>query len=231
MDEESSNIEENKESVYVGPILGRKIFNAARGGLFFSGLVSGPREIGKSSYCLKSLHAALIALGYSEDAAWEKCLDSIKFKLIDVVNYLEDAAKKDDREICLIWDDCRISGGGSVWFHSPKLVTRLTAVLDTVRSSLSSMLLTAPSSSGLLSVLNSYDDYIIKVSFGSRGGWYRLGRGYIQRSLPSGQKRIYRSFEDIYSCYLPNEIYSRYNVMRKNALKDALQNLRKEVKE
>jgi len=226
-------MEENidkKDNKYNGSILGKHIYTAARGGLFFSGMVTGPREIGKSSYCLKSLYFALRALGYSEADAWEKCLDSIKFKLSDVVQYLEGCAKKKNREVCLIWDDARIGASGSQWFINQRLCQRLVAVLDTVRSSLASMLLTAPSSSGMLSVLSSYDDYIIKVTFGSRGGMYRRGRGYIIRSLPSGQRRIYRSFEDEFSCRLPKPIFLRYNKMRKQALRDALSNLKIEVK-
>lgn len=213
-----------------GPILGRKIYGAVKGDSFFSGLVSGPRSIGKSSYCLKSLHAALIALGYSDAEAWELCLKSLKFKLVDVVDFLEVAATKDKRETCLIWDDCRISGSGSVWFTNPRLVQRLVAVLDTVRSSLCSMLLTAPSSDGLLGALKSYDDYIIKVSYAGIGKWYRCGKGYIMRSLPSGQKRVYRSFVDEFYCRLPNHIYARYNKMRKDALVDAIKMLKKEAK-
>lgn len=230
MDEEPLNDDNISNDGYSGPILGRKIYRAAKGRGFFSGLISGPRNIGKSSYALKSLHAALVALGYSDAEAWEICLQSIKFKLIDVVHFLEAAALKDSREVCLIWDDCRISGSGSVYFTNPRLVQRLIAVLDTVRTSLSSLLLTAPSSDGLLGALRSYDDYILKVSYGS-GGWYRVGKGYIMRSLPSGKKMIYRSFVDEYSCRLPNAIFVRYDQMRKDALRDALKNLKKAAKD
>ncbi len=213
-----------------GPILGKKIYGAVHGDSFFSGLVSGARGIGKSCYVLKSLHCALIALGYSDAEAWEICLKSIKFKLADVVSFLENAATKDKREYCLIWDDCRISGSGSVYFTNPRLVQRLVAVLDTVRSSVASMLLTAPSGDGLLGALKSYDDYIIKVSYAGIGKWYRCGKGYIMRSLPSGQKRVYRSFVDEFYCRLPNDIFARYNKMRKDALVDAIKLLKKQVK-
>lgn len=216
---------------YSGTILGKKIYLSARGGAFFSGLISGPRGIGKSSYALRSLHFALLSLGYSDAEAWEICLRSIKFKLFDVVQFLESAVSSDARAVCLIWDDVRISASGSSWFQNPKLVVRLVAVLDTVRSSICSMVLTSPSSSGLLSVLNSFDDHTIKVSYSSAGGWYRTGKGYITKTLPSGMRRIYRSWEDTFSCYLPNVIFERYNKMRKDALKDALKDLSKEVKE
>jgi len=230
MNNKNDSIKCDNDTEYNGSILGRKIYHAVKTEGFFSGLISGPRSIGKSSYALKSLHYALVSLGYSDEYAWEICLKSIKFKLIDVVNFLEHAAMKDTRAPCLIWDDVRISGSGIVYFTNPRLVKRLISVLDTVRTSLASLILTAPSSEGLLGALKSYDDYIIKVGHSQDGGWYRDGKAYIIRTLPSGSKRVYRSFKDTFSCYLPNDVYKKYNAMRKSALRDAIKDLKKEVK-
>ena len=193
---------------------------------FVSFMVVGRRGIGKSVYSLLAVHDAYVNLGYDEKEAWDLALNSIKFSIADVVSYLEEATINDTKHLCLIWDDVRVHASGSSYHLNMKLVSKLTGVLDTVRTVLNCLILTCPSPKGLLSVLQSYDDYLVKIRYSDRGGWYRESTGYLWSTLPSGQKRIYTKFKDKYLCYLPNEIYNRYMVVRKKALKDALDQLK-----
>lgn len=207
-----------------GLILGKKIYSSYPDG-FNSFMITGKRGIGKSVYAMKSLHEALIRLGYNSDDAWEIVLESIQFDIPSVVKYLQEAVRKKEKKVALIWDDTRVFASGSQYFLQMKMVNKLSGLMDTIRTAVSNVLLTCPSSKGLLSVLTSYDDYLIKIKYSDRGGWYRVAKGYLWSVLPSGSKRIYKKFYDDYSCYLPEAVFKRYSVMREDALKTVLKDL------
>jgi len=198
---------------------------------FNSFMVVGRRGIGKTAYSLLALHSALVELGMSNIKAWDVALKSLKFSIPSVISYLKDAVDRDEKKICLIWDDARIFAGGSQYHLNMKLVSKLSGMLDSVRTAVCTLILTCPSSSGLLGILKSYDDFLIKVHYSHDGGFRRVSKGYLWSSLPSGSKRIYHKFDDNFSCRLPDWIYKRYMVERKNALRDVLVDLEAEVKE
>ena len=50
-------------------------------------------------------------------------------------------------------------------------------------------------------------------------GWQRQARGYKIKTTPVGQRRIYKNFEDNYSCYLPDWVFEKYMAKRKFYLK------------
>lgn len=202
-------------------VLSKKIIQSYPDG-FQSFMVIGRRGIGKSSYSLRALHDALVDMGYDDETSWNMSLDSIKFKISDVCSYLLNAVNSDDKKIALVWDDLRVFASGSQYQLQMKLVNKLIGLLDTVRTAVSILILTCPSPKGLLSVLQSYDDYLIKIRHCERGGYYREATGYLWTTLPSGQRRIYTKFRDSYNCRLPNWVYDEYMVQRKQALRDAL---------
>jgi hypothetical protein len=197
---------------------------------FTSFMVIGKRGIGKSAYSLRALHDAYVILGYSDKEAWDKALDSLKFSIPDVVRYLKHCVDTDEKEVCLIWDDTRVFASGSQYHLQMKMVNKLIGLLDTVRTAICCLILTCPSPKGLLSILKTYDDYLVKIKHSDRGGYYRVATGYIWTTLPAGQRRIYTKFRDNFSCYLPVDVYNRYMGIRKQALADVLIELEQELK-
>ena len=208
-------------------ILTKKIFNAHKGTSFNSFFVTGKRSIGKSSYSLRALQGAFVELGHTENESWRLALGSLKFSIKDVCNYLEEAIEKDERKLCLIWDDTRIYGSGAMYHMNVKLVSQLIGLLDTIRTSVSNLIMTAPSSKGMLTVLQHYEDYLIKIRYSERGSDYRTASGYIKTFIPSGQKRIYLKFRDEYPVRLPGWVYDTYMKDRKQALAIILKKLKK----
>jgi hypothetical protein len=213
----------------MGLVLAKKIFGCHPDG-FQSFTIVGRRGIGKSSYSLHALHEVFMKLGYTDNEAWRMALSCLKFSIEDVVRYLREAIDLDHTKVCLIWDDVGIHAAGSKYFLNMKLVDTLKGVMDSVRTAVNSLILTCPSTSGLLNLLKHYDDYMIKISYGDRGGYYRVAHGYLWNTLPGGQKRIYKKFIDDYSCYLPVWVYEEYMRLRKAALRDVLGDLEQIVK-
>lgn len=183
-------------------------------GSFFSIMILGRRSIGKTAYALWGTHDFFVERGFTSNDAWRESLSVLKFSIPEVIEFIEDAKRRKIKKPILIWDDCRVYGGGSQYHLQMKLVSQLGGLLDVIRTRISNLILTCPSSSGLLGILKSYDDYIAKIHHTKEGGFNREARGYLWSSLPSGKRLIYHKFTDNYSCYLPQWVYIIYMDMR-----------------
>lgn len=212
-----------------GLVLSKKILAAHPNG-FVGALIVGKRGIGKSTYGLIVLHEIYIKLGYTENQAWREALNRCLFHLKDVIDFLEQSALSDDKEIALLWDDTGIYASGMSYFSNFKMVERLKSVLDVVRSSLSGLIMTTPSQSGILGFLNQYDDYLVTIKY-ARSGYDRIATGYIRRTLPSGKRLVYKRYVDYYSCYIPKWVYDLYNQKRKQCYSELLKQLKESVVE
>jgi len=202
-------------------VLTRKLINAHPSS-FFSVMVIGKRSIGKTSYSLLAVHDFFVERGETSNNAWRLALECLKFSIPSVIKYIEDALSRDIKKPVLIWDDARVYGSGSMYHTNMRLVQQLGGLLDVLRTAISSLILTCPSSSGMLGILKSYDDYICKIHYSPAGGYNRIARGYLWSSLPSGKRLIYHKYNDKYSCYLPSWVYNQYMASRKSAMQTLL---------
>lgn len=184
---------------------------------FFSIMVTGKRSIGKTSYSLIGSKDFFVERGATENDGWRMALDSLKFSIDDVIDFLDDARKKDIKKPILIWDDLRVHASGSQYRLDQKRVARLASLMDFIRTCVSNVIMICPSSSGLLGVFKSYDDYFAKIHYSEKGGYYRVALGYVWSTIPSGKRLVYSKFRDNYSCYLPSWVYSKYMSARKHA--------------
>ena len=194
---------------------------------FFSIMVVGKRSIGKTSYSLIAAQAFYVERGATENNAWQMALDSLKFSIPDVIDFLQDALDRKIKKPILIWDDARIYASGSQYQLNMKRVAKLAGLMDAVRTFVSNLILTCPSSSGLLGLLKSYDDYIAKIHYSQKGGYYREAWGYLWSSLPSGKRLIYTKYRDKYSCYLPTWVYNKYMNVRRSAMQELITGIKK----
>jgi len=195
-------------------VLAKKLLSAHKTNGFTGAIITGPRGIGKSSYALKVLYDVFIAMDYNETAAWDMALDRVLFRIKDIIQFLDDNTDKEEREIGFIWDDAGVFGSNLTWYTNIKLVHLLQSMMDTVRGSLNGMLLTCTNQGQLLKFLRRYDNHIVIISYAEQGGWNRIAKGYIKRTLPSGMQRVYPNFHDYFSCRLPTHIYKRYQIKR-----------------
>ena len=97
-----------------------------------------------------------------------------------------------------------------------KEIHLLQSLMDTIRGSINGMLMTTPNQGQLLKFLRRYDNYVIQIMYGEGGGWYRLAKGYIKYTLPSGKQLVYPKFWDKFSCYLPKRVYEKYMEKRES---------------
>jgi len=210
-------------------ILANKIYNSIKKDKFASFVIIGDRNIGKSTYGLKSLQGAFKKLGYTDNDAWKESIKSIKFAIPDVISYIRKGLDTNKKLPCLIWDDVRIFASGSQYFLNIKLYNELLGLLDGIKVAVNCLILTCPSMQGVLNVLKSYDDFQIKIKPSSRGGEYRLAKAYKWDTLPSGMRRIYHKFNDTFYCRVPDIPYRKYYKMRKQATMDRVVGVEKAI--
>jgi len=205
----------------------RKIKYAYKNNGFFSAIVEGPRGIGKSSYSLKVLHDIYSSNGYDNDEAWRMALDRTLFEIKDIINFLDKSLRSENREIAMIWDDAGVHASNLDWFVNIRQVKHLQALMDTIRGSVSGLLMTAPNQGGLLKFIRRYDNFILQIIYDPRGGEYRICKGYIKRSLPSGKQLVFSKFRDYYRCRLPQWVYEEYCKKRDKYTVHSLDSLKK----
>ena len=205
----------------MGFILARRILKAHPNG-FVGAIVEGKRSIGKSSYCIKVMKEVYQTVHSCDDKeAYEYSLANIIFTMDDIIETLRKSRKTRVMIPVLTWDDAGVGGSSMQWFLNMRGVQSLKAIMDTVRTATTGLLLNCPDREGLTKMLRGYDDYLVTISV--LDGWYkRSARGYNVYKLPSGMRRIYRSFDDRYSCYLPKWVYDKYMLQRNSYLDDAL---------
>jgi len=205
----------------MGFILAKRIIKAHPHG-FIGAVIEGKRAVGKSSYAIKVMKNVYQELYDLDDtASYNYALDHIIFTMDDIVRTLSEARRKHEMIPVVCWDDAGVHGSNLQWFINMRGVQELKAITDTVRSAVTGMLLTCPDRQGLAKVLRGYDDYLVNISV-VEGRHRRSARGYNVYKLPSGLKRVYRNFDDRYSCYLPKWVYDKYMIQRHKFLDEAL---------
>ena len=203
---------------------------------FTGAIVTGERGIGKSSFALNIAWEVFRELidpdtneYYTEDVSWRKALDSVVFTISDVIDAISAAAKRKDPLRILCWDDCGVYANTMSWWRERTLLDKLKAVLDTVRSGCTGLVLTTPSENDLSKVVRNYDDYIVQIRYSDDGGGYRVAKGYLKRTLPSGSKRIYLKFRNRFVVTLPDWVFSEYMEHRDRVFQDQLEYLKQNI--
>ncbi|MFP4006327.1 MAG: hypothetical protein ACLFUR_06450 [Candidatus Hadarchaeia archaeon] len=212
-------------------VLTDRIEKAWDSGEVISAFVEGKRGYGKSAYCLKVAQSFYYRQGYDFDEAWEKALDSIYFKMdniIDVMDeYSDDVGK---RTPIIIWDDIGIHANKYTYFNKMKETEMLKGLMDVIRTITAAMLMTTPSHKGILKFLKEYDNHVIQISK-RNSNYARKATGYEKYTLPSGTPRIAKDFEDYFECYVPKQYYDRYQPKREKLAEEKIQEIKELAKQ
>ena len=200
-----------------GLYLSKKMLHAYPNG-FCGAIITGTRGIGKSSFALNAAWEMFREIGMTEDEAWEATLSVCKFTMSEIVSFIEHYASSEEQARCLIWDDAGVHASTMEWWTNRDSLKRLKSVLDTIRTGVSSLILTTPNESDLTKIVRSYDDYIIQIGYSDRGGEYRIAKGYLKRTLPAGQMRIYPKFRNEFRVILPDWVFKKYMARRNQVL-------------
>lgn len=185
---------------------------------FLGAIIWGNRSIGKSIYAIKVARKLFILDGYSEDESWGKAIDSCVFLIEDLITVVRKHDYKNKAPI-IIWDDAGFHGSGMLYHVHMAHAMLLKGISDTVRTSTQCLLLTAPSTKGLMSFLTNYGDYEIKIT--KNRGWQREAKLVKERIEHWGKRRKIDKGTDSFSTYMPNKWYHIY-MEKRNRYKEMI---------
>ena len=193
---------------------------------FLSAITKGERGYGKSIYNIKTMAYVYRHLGCNEEEAWDKALECIIFTPDEFLKKIAHNLRYNI--ISPVWciDDATVHFSSYLYFINLYETSLLNATFDTIRTAVNAILLNCPDKHRLLSGLRNYDDYEVSIYMDIKGGYERKAVGIKWYSLPSGDRKFRKEFEDYFSCYLPNDIYSRYMEKRTRYLKEVSDELR-----
>lgn len=216
-------------------VLGNYILSCCKHNGFLSAITKAERGYGKSMYNLKVMAYVYFHLyKCTEQEAWDKALGSIVFTPDQLLKRLHYNIDNDVISPVICIDDATVHFSSMLYFINLYETTLLSAMFDTIRTATHSLLINCPNKKRLLTSLRSYDDYEVTL-YKEPGGLNRYNRKAVcvkWFSLPSGDKRFRKMYEDYFSCYVPDDVYNRYMDMRKMYLKQIsseLEEMRKNI--
>lgn len=205
--------------------LGNALLSHNKHRQFMSVITKAERGYGKSMYNLQSIAYAYYHMGFDEQNAWEKALDCFIFTPEQLQGRLKKATDNDMIIPFLCIDDASVHFNNKLWFINLYTATMLDALFDTIREAVNCLLINCPNKKRLLDSLRSYDDHEITIYMGDNGGYHRKSVCIKWFSLPDGHRKYSKTFEDEFSCFVPNDIYFKYRPMRKKYLQDVIDRL------
>jgi hypothetical protein len=193
---------------------------------FIGAIIEGERGYGKSSYAMKVMAQVYKTLeGLTDEDAWERSIDNMIFSMDDLIKVINHNIEHDIVTPTFCLDDATVHFSSYKFFTNLYEVILIHGMFDTIRTACTGLLLTCPKRDLLLAALRNYDDF--KIEIYKNDGWQRIARGYKMKTTPIGQRRTYKNFEDMYSCYLPDWVFEKYMTKRKFYLKQTNDELQK----
>lgn len=197
-------------------------------GVFVGGIVYGLRDIGKSSYAIKTAYQVYRGLGYDEEESWRKALDSIIFKIKDVTKLIETYTDYDSRAPIVLWDDAGMHAS-SMSYHTDMIMARhLKGIIDGIKTATHSLILTTPNIDGLLSFLRKYDDYRIRIT--GNDEWNRVAIISHWVTHDTKSRRLRKWKKDAFSCRLPDWVHEIYKKQRASYLDEFNEEMKRKEK-
>jgi len=215
----------------------KSILYARKTNGLYSSIITGARGVGKSSYCIQVLFRIFRILGYDVDESWNMALDRILYKVPEVVDFLEQAADKPNKDI-FIWDDAGVFAGGVRWLTNQQEMVLIESICDTLRDCVYGVLFTVPDVRTLSRRIRTYDDYLVKIhrlrnkdqeKF-KDGETVREARLYKKIITPASQVRVYKQYYDSFNVMLPSWVYEKYKEKRHKYTKENIKALKSHLK-
>ena len=175
---------------------------------------------GKTSF---ALHVSKELLG-----SWDRVLDHLYFSLDDFLMCIRDLVLRGERVKVIILDDAGSSIPATMWRE--KEAREISALINLARTYVSSILFTTPDFYDILKRVRVKINYLIETrKIEERRS---LARVY-QYKYSTGWDKYYRKLvkEIQYPRYYPDDVFRRYNKMRREFIRKLVERLLPQLKE
>lgn len=200
--------------------LGNIIISTHKGRRFMQCTTIAERGYGKSTYHLQTIaYVAYHLFDMSETDAWNYALDNLIFRPSQLLQRVE--YNEDNDIVCPVWclDDAAVHFSNKLWWSDWSEAMLMDGIFDLIRPVLSCLLLNCPDKSRLLGSLQNYLSYEETIYIGDNGGYNRNVTGIHWYRRPSGDRKWRKMWDDSFSCYIPNWVFAKYKVTRKEYIK------------
>ena len=219
--------------------LTKLILKAVKHNGFVSALIYGEMGVGKTSY---ALHVG------SEVYGWNKVLNYLYFKPQEAIKAMRKALERGERIPLIIMDDVGYWLGKLTWWEPQKVA--FMDFYNLIRSVCASVLFTCPTDEipktikkkiffrvaikplprrEAEEIYASLSEEKIRemVREGINPKLWNVARGYKLKTLPSFMQFVEAKFQDIYPLHYPIWVLEKYELKRREAVKEALEKVEK----
>lgn len=207
--------------------LGNMIMSTHNHKRFIQDMTIAERGYGKSTYHLQTMAYVYYHLvDKDETAAWNYAIDNLVFRPSQLLKRVE--YNEENNIVSPVWciDDAAVHFSNKLWWSDWSEAMLMDGIFDLIRPVLSCLLINCPDKSRLLGSLQNYLGYEETIYIGSNGGYNRDIIGIHWYRQPSGRKKWRKTWEDNYSCYIPNWVFEKYTLIRKGFIKEIRNNLK-----
>jgi len=200
--------------------LGNAIRKVHLGKRFLQCKTIAERGYGKSMYHLQVMaYCYWHLVNKDESEAWNFALNNMLF----LPSHLEDRVDyNEENKVCdIVWclDDAAVHFSNKLWWTDQSEAILLEGIFDLVRPVVSSILINCPDERRLLGSLQKYLGYEETIYIDQSGGHQRMVTGIHWYRRPSGDRKWRKTWDDTFSCYVPNWVYQRYIETRTHYIK------------
>lgn len=208
--------------------LGNQIISIHKGKRFMQNTTIAERGYGKSTYHIQTMaYVGYHLFNLSETDAWNYAIDCIVFRPSQLLQRIED--NEDKNIVNPVWclDDAAVHFSNKLWWSDWTEAILMEGIFDLIRPVLSCLLINCPDKSRLLGSLQNYLGYEETIYVGDNGSYDRMVTGIHWYRQPSGRKKWRKAWDDSFSCYIPNWVFEKYTLIRK----DYIRQIRGKLKE
>lgn len=166
--------------------------------------IVGNQQTGKSTYALWVMYEL-----YKRNI--DEMLKHIVFSMDELTELLLKFQERNEKAICVMWDDASVSGSAGHWVTDPKKVIDLSSLGDTMGTATKGILITSPSGD-LIKAFRNYNFYKAEIKIENK--YKRMAKVYKIWKSPLDQQLIRHQFDDFYDIRSP--FYERYAKMRQD---------------
>lgn len=186
-------------------------------GDFNSMIVSGSRGVGKSVYALK--------LAYSILKDWELVFRNLYY---DAQRLYWDLKARGRLKLIVI-DDAGV-GFSNLWYHTNRDYYRLmSSVGQILRTEICNLVMTAPNPQMIVKPFREMNDWFVKVSYLNPHTVKRRATVFKLFSDHKGSVYTNKLGREFYRCWLPEDVWERYQTIRKEYINEILPLLKSKI--
>ena len=201
---------------------------------FISRMVTGDPGVGKSTYSYKILAKLHYEFnGYSrvdeEEDSYKWALDNMIYRPFELFEKVEHQRDLDMPALAWCIDDASVHMGRQLFDQDREMYRRLQGIVPTLREDVTGLFITTPNVFLIAKPLREFiRKKVVIQPLAELNSFRRMAKHYDKWYFPDDIRfRINITFQDRFSCLVPEPFFSWYHKKKMDALNDYLRSLKR----